>query len=296
MMTVEEPFPGRKPLGGHTKTCMRRSDRTEEPSTTTPTRSRQPLTTVTNRTRPVVQLPPAQSGKCATESRTFSPSLPKCVDTHPIPPPAAYSQPMPESSITSQTFKTVSVQGSQISCSMEALKNISYSVIKDTKYELVGRALNCEFIIHQTANGNGLCLRAAPLKEGDTSAAERGAGFLHAWVGEVLERGPIEMSEYWLDFCTANGVPQHLVEGIRNRISVYDKEAATGDISVGKNWAGLSKSLTCPENQWELYTEAFAASDIDRLVIEESAKVSGTFSSAYHLLISVGRRTASDGA
>jgi hypothetical protein len=36
------------------------------------------------------------------------------------------------------------------------LKNISYSVVKDNKYELVGKALNCEFIIHQRAQDNGL--------------------------------------------------------------------------------------------------------------------------------------------
>jgi hypothetical protein len=170
------------------------------------------------------------------------------------------------------------IQGNQISCSIQALKNISYSVVKDNKYELVGKALNCKFIIHQRAQDNGLRLTAVPLKADDTSAADRGAGFLQAWVGEVLERGPIEMSSYWLDFCTANGVPQNLVEGIRNAFSMYDKEAANGETSRGKSWVGSSETLACPEYQWEQYAEAFGASDVDRLVMEESAKVSGTFS------------------
>jgi hypothetical protein len=179
------------------------------------------------------------------------------------------------------------IQGTEASCSIEALKNIAYSIVKDNKYELVGKALNCEFIIHQRAQDSGLRLLAVPLKADDTSATDRGAGFLQAWARKVLERGPIEMSSYWLDFCTANSVPQHLVEGIRNGFLIYDKEAANGDSSRGKSRAGSSETLACPEHQWEQYAEAFGASDVDRLVMEESAKVSGTFSSAVkscHLL------------
>jgi hypothetical protein len=285
---VEEPFPGRKPLGGHTKGCIRRFNTVENTAITTQTRSKQPLMTVTNQIRPIVRLPPTKPEESTTSGQTFKIESPEPVSVQ-HPDTNQHFGPDCKSPIAEQTLKNqptelnaeagscLIIQGNEVLCSIEALKNISYSVVKDNKYELVGKALNCEFIIHQRAQDSGLRLTAVPLKADDTSAADRGAGFLQAWVGEVLERGPIEMSSYWLDFCTANGVPQNLVEGIRNGFLMYDKEAATGNSSRGKSWAGSSETLACPEQQWEQYAEAFAASDIDRLLAEETAKVSGTF-------------------
>ena len=51
-----------------------------------------------------------------------------------------------------------------------------------------------------------------------------------------------------------------------------------------KSWSDSSKEpiFECPDQQWEQYAEAFAASDIDRMMMEESAKVSGTFYFSFH--------------
>lgn len=115
---VEEPFPGRKPLGGHTRACIRRSDDTKDTDVATQTRSRQPLATVTNQTRPIVRLPPQPKEESATSGQTFKKESPELhPELHPEPRPAT-SATVPklvefrvaESPTTARTFKTASPQ------------------------------------------------------------------------------------------------------------------------------------------------------------------------------------------
>ena len=71
----------------------------------------------------------------------------------------------------------------------------------------------------------------------------------------------------------ANGAPKDLVEGIALQVAGMDSWG-------GKWWLDSSNGpgFECADQQWEQYAEAFAACDIDRMMMEESAKVSGAFS------------------
>jgi hypothetical protein len=93
-----------------------------------------------------------------------------------------------------------------------------------------------------------------------------------------------------------NGVPKNLIENVRNGFLAYDEGGAATYTLGGKSWSASSKEpiFGCPDQQWEQYAEAFAATDIDRMVMEESAKVSGRLSSACRLLTTrpPGRRIA----
>lgn len=79
-----------------------------------------------------------------------------------------------------------------------------------------------------------------------------------------------------------NGAPNDLVERIRSEYLAYDRAAGTE--KSGRSWSDSSQgpNFGCPDKQWEQYAETFAATDIDRMVMEESAKVSGPFFILYY--------------
>ena len=98
----------------------------------------------------------------------------------------------------------------------------------------------------------------------------------------------------------ANGMPEDLIENVRKGLLAYDEGAVATYTLGGESWSATSKEpiFDCPDQQWEQYAETFAATDIDRMVMEESAKVSGRFSTLYCRLLttmSPGRRIAEDG-
>lgn len=77
-----------------------------------------------------------------------------------------------------------------------------------------------------------------------------------------------------------NGAPKELVEGIALQ---YDEIARIDSLGGRTQLDSFNGPVfECADQQWEQYAEAFAACDIDRIMMEECAKVSGAFSLLPH--------------
>lgn len=194
-----EPFPGKEPVGGHTRACK---DRSGNPNTT-PVRSKQPMPLST--AKPIVRLPPALQSLTRvmkTQPRAETPT-----------PRQAFKIPSPQVDIQSPVKMEqppadhfLTVQGNLLRCSIADLKNVAYSIVKDDKYEMVAKALNCKFKVSQRGKNSGLRLAAVATED----AKIWGAQFLKNWAMKLLKDGePIEMSSYWLSYCRkSNPLPQ----------------------------------------------------------------------------------------
>jgi len=149
-------------------------------------------------------------------------------------------------------------------CSRAALKNLAFSFVIDSCRDNVEQRLRCTFSLTEPKEGNkhdhiGLELVVKPLWDNDKEHLGMATRFARAWVFHAIQQTPCKASAF---LASAEGV--HTV-------------SKSFSATPASNKSG--KPLGEPEKLQERKS-LFNASDLDRMLVEETAKVCVTHCTA----------------
>jgi hypothetical protein len=104
--------------------------------------------------------------------------------------------------------------------------------------------------------------QVVPLEGSSRGVIEKASRFVISWIRRGLEAEPAKLSIYWQAWNgaapTFDNVPETVIES-----QMVDSGTQT-EIPI---------PLGDPEYDWEKFTEAFGATEVDRVLIEEQVKV-----------------------
>lgn len=183
-------------------------------------------------------------------------------------------------------------------CSLSTLKNLSYSFTIDDRKPTIEQLFQCQIALSERdvkKEGTGLKLKLIPFPGADTVILKKAGRFLYSWALKALQENPIKISAYWesLNGAKLEDGNQHVlpirdsdqpIHPVKQAISEDGEPDSHITEGLAREIVGgpfspilLPKSefpLGNPEDCWEKYAKVHNATDTDRLLIEEQAKVS----------------------
>lgn len=104
--------------------------------------------------------------------------------------------------------------------------------------------------------------QVVPIEESSRGVLEKATRFVISWIRRGLEAEPAKLSTYWQAWNgaapTFDNVPESVIE-----LEIVDSGSQT-EVPI---------PLGDPEYDWENFAEAFGATEVDRVLIEEQVKV-----------------------
>lgn len=176
--------------------------------------------------------------------------------------------------------------------SVTAIHNLCAAIHLDPAVELAERELNCAIEWKYLERGETfdgvetVQFKLTPRNTGDVTAVKRTSLFLFSWIGIASRDYKYSLSRHRKEWAASYGIkidpgsqptvtePQSapVVAELVNSSSVDDSTTQT---RVGTDELSTNQppNAQAPDDDWEKYSSAFKATEVDRLMIEETAKV-----------------------
>lgn len=158
-------------------------------------------------------------------------------------------------------------------CSDYEVKQLAYVMLVNSQKITFEEFHGCQIKVHERRRdyGDGLTIQLSPLNNVGTKVFEDATNYISDWIKSTLYgRNPPQFYTFWNQYAGAKQLISDSTQTEKRKCMV--NATTQTEVCVVPGFYS-SVALGDPEYEWEQYSKAFGATEVDRILMEERVKV-----------------------